>query len=64
MAGNTEVHKALLKRVSLTLFFCLLGWHSVCLAANSTPSVGTITPSSATGQVKVSQIFRATYSDP
>ncbi|MFH0762755.1 MAG: hypothetical protein V1925_02570, partial [Candidatus Omnitrophota bacterium] len=64
-ALNVKLGRRILKGVSLmTLFFCLFCWHSVCLAANSAPSVGTVTPSAATTATGTPQLFTATYNDP
>ena len=54
--------KPLLTRITLTLVFCQLGI-SLAYAANSPPSVDTITPSSGTSKPDEAVSFTTTYSD-
>jgi hypothetical protein len=58
---KTKPHFKTIQRVSLTLFFCLFS--SVCFAANSSPRVGTVTPTSGTSNPYQTITFTTTFSD-
>lgn len=57
---RNKTNELIIKRVSLTLFFCLF----VSLAFAAAPNGSTITPTSGLSQPNQQVIFTATYTDP